>query len=73
MNPTLRDRIDKSIVRKLIKAIVSFGLGYPIKNILKFANELADEHYKSVTRKCQARRVNVNGIDEIWAADLIDM
>ena len=23
--------------------------------------------------KCQRRRVNVNGIDAIWAADIIDM
>ena len=73
VNPPLRDRIDKSIVGKLIKAIVSFRVGYPIKNILKFANEIADKHYKSVTRKCQGRRVNVKGIDEIWAADLIDL
>ena len=31
VNPTLRERIDKSIVGKLIKAIVNFGLGHPIK------------------------------------------
>ena len=36
-----------------------------------FADELAEELYKSVSRKCQRRRVNVNGIDEILAADLI--
>ena len=30
-NPTLRERIDKSIVGKLIKAKVNFGLGDPIK------------------------------------------
>ena len=40
--------------------------------ILKFTNEVAEELYKPVTRKFQ-RRVNVNSIDEIWAADLIDM
>ena len=28
---------------------------------------------KPVTSKFQRRRVNVNGIDEIWAADLIDI
>ena len=32
VNPTLRERIDKSIVRKLIKAKANFGLGHPIKN-----------------------------------------
>ena len=31
VNPTLRERIDKSIVGKLIKAKVNFGLGHPIK------------------------------------------
>ena len=31
MNPTLRERIDKSIVGKLINAKVNFGLGAPIK------------------------------------------
>ena len=36
-------------------------------------DDLADELYKPVTRKDQRRRVNVNGVDEIWAADLIDM
>ena len=30
-NPTLRERIDKSIVGKLINAKVNFGLGVPIK------------------------------------------
>ena len=39
----------------------------------KFTNELAEELYKPVTRKFQRRRVNVNSIDEIRAADLIDM
>ena len=33
VNPTLRERIDKSIVGKLIKAIVNFGLDNPIKKI----------------------------------------
>ena len=46
---------------------------YNRKNILKFTDELAEELYKPVTRKFQRRRVNVNSIDEIWAADLIDM
>ena len=32
VNPTLRERIEYSIVGKLIKAKVNFGLGSPIKN-----------------------------------------
>ena len=31
VSPTLRERIDKSIVEKLIKAKVNFGLGHPVK------------------------------------------
>ena len=55
-------------------ANVNFGLGAPIKTkkVLKFTDELAEELYKPVTRKYQRRRVNVNGIDEDWAPDLID-
>ena len=49
VNPTLRERIYKSIVGKLIKAKVNFGLVHPVKFILKFTNELAEELYKPVT------------------------
>ena len=75
VNPTLMKRIDKAIVEKLINTKVNFGFRAAIKakKILKFTDELAEELYKPVTRKFQRRRVNVNGIDEIWAADLIDM
>ena len=31
VNPTLRERVDKSIVGKFIKANVNFRLGHPIK------------------------------------------
>ena len=74
VNPTLRERIDKSIVGKFIIAKVNFGLDHPVKKkFLKFTNELSEELYKPVTRKFQRRRVNANAIDEIWAAYLIDM
>ena len=73
VNPTLRKRIDKLIVGKFIKAKVNFGLDHPIKKKFKFTNELAEELYKPVTRKFQRRRVNVNSVNEICAADLIDM
>ena len=57
VNPTLRERIDKSIVGKLINAKVNCGLGAPIKGnkILIFTDELAEELYKPVTRKFQRR------------------
>ena len=48
MNQTLRGRIDKSIVGKLINAKVHFGIGNPLKQILKFTNELTEELHKPV-------------------------
>ena len=52
-----------------------FELGEPMKakKNPKFTDELAEELYKPVTRTCQRRRVNVIDIDDIQAADLIDM
>ena len=73
VNPTLRERIGKGIVGKLINAKVNFGLGAPINKKLKFPDYLSEELCKPVTRKFQRRIVNVNSIDEILAADLIDI
>ena len=64
-NPTIRERLDKSIVSKLIGTKVN--LGWELKK------SLAEELHKPIRRKFQKRRVLVNGIDKIWAADLMDM
>ena len=55
VNPTLRERIDKSIVGKLIKVKVDFRLGHPVKKILKFTNELFEELYKAVIENIRER------------------
>ena len=65
-NPTLRERLDKSIVSNLIGTKVRFGMGVKKK-------DLAEELHKPIRRKFKRRRVLVNGIDKIWAADLVDM
>ena len=39
----------------------------------KNVSALAEELHKPVRRKFEKRRVLVNGIDKIWAADLVDM
>ena len=39
----------------------------------KKVSTLAEELHKPVKRKFKKRRVLVNGIDKIWAADLVDM
>ena len=48
VNPTLRERIDKSIVGKLIHAKVNFGLGAPVKN--KFFNLQMTLQMNSINR-----------------------
>ena len=50
MNPTLKKRINKSIVGKLIKDQAHFGFRYPVKKIIKFTNELAEELHKAVSK-----------------------
>lgn len=75
-NPTLRERLDKSIVEKIIGMKERFGMG-SLKRMpegMKIRSDpLADELHKPVTRKYERRKVRVNSIDEIWTADLIDM
>ena len=66
-NPTLRERLDKSTISKLIGTKVKFGMG------VKKKKDLAEELHKPIRRKFKRRRILVNGIDKIWAADLVDM
>ena len=40
---------------------------------VRWTDELAEELHKPVRRKFQRRRVVVGGVDETWAADLVDM
>ena len=65
-NPSLRERLDKSIMSKLIGTKVKFGMGVKKKSI-------AEELHKPVRRKFKKHRVLVNVIDRIWAADVVDM
>ena len=51
VNPTLWERIDKSIVGKLIKLKLISGWAKLLKKNFKFTNDLAEELYKPVTRK----------------------
>ena len=64
-NPSLRERLDKSIFSKLIGTKVIFGMG--------IKKSLAEELHKTIKRKFKKCRVLVNGTDRIWAADLVDM
>ena len=51
-------------------------MGLPVKQRgkpVKWSDQLEEELHKPVIQTFPKRRVQVNGIDEIWAADLVDM
>ena len=72
VNPSLRERLDRAVVRKIINAKINFGMGMQ-RSAKRWTDKLAEELHKPVTRKLKRRRVFVKGIDQIWAADLVDM
>ena len=63
VNPTLRERNDKSIVGKTHQRVGPFY--QKIYKKIKFINELAEELHKPISKKFDRRRVKANGIDEI--------
>ena len=69
-NPTIRERMERGLVSSLIGTKARFGWGLSEK---KKVSTLPEELHKPVRRKFKRRRVLVNGIDKIWAADLADM
>ena len=75
-NPSLRERMERGLVSTLIGTKKRFGwgvingTGYIKKK--KFST-LAEELHRPIKRKFKKRRVIVNGIDKIWAADLADL
>ena len=69
-NPTIKEKMERGLVSSLIGTKARFGWGVGGK---KKVSTLAEELHKPVRRKFKRRRVLVNGIDKIWAADLADM
>ena len=69
-NPRGREKIDKALVQKIIGTKVRFGWGLTNS---RWTDALAEELHKPVTRKFEKRRFIARGVDNIWAADLVDM
>ena len=61
-----REAVDKQLVRGII------GLKYKL-GMSVWRSQLADELHKPVRRKFEKRQVFAKQIDDIWAADLVDM
>ena len=68
-NPTIKEKMERGLVSSLIGTKARFGWGVGGKK----NSTLAEELHKPVRRKFKRRRVLVNGIDKIRAADLADM
>ena len=62
--------MERGLVSSLIGTKARFGWGVGGK---KKVSTLAEELHKPIRRKFKKRRVLVNGIHKIWAADLADM
>ena len=61
-----RETTDRQLVRGII------GLKYKL-GMSVWSSQLADELHKPVHRKLEKRQVFAKQIDDIWAADLVDM
>src|SRR6218665_1884402 len=78
-NPTFRERVERAIVKPIFSTKANLGLGLASSDSksdlkkVKWIGQLAEELHKPVVKKFRKRRVYVKGIDEIWAADLMDM
>ena len=62
-----REAVDRQLVRSII------GLKYKLGMGATWSSQLADELHKLVRRRFEKRHVFVKQIDDIWAADLVDM
>ena len=62
-----------TIARTIINNKQKLGLGVgSFKKNFKWTNELVNELHKPVCRTFSNRRVYVDGVGKIWAADLVD-
>ena len=63
----IREKIDRKLVQSIMKAKRKMGWG------IKWTNELSDELHKPIRHKFPKRMVFSKTIDDIWAADLVEM
>ena len=61
-----RESVDRQVVRSFIGLQHKLGMGV-------WSSQLADELHKPVRRRFEKRHVFAKQIDDIWAADLVDM
>ena len=58
VNPTLREKLDRSIVDKIIRTKMRFGVGLPVKQrekAVKWSDQLAEELHEPVMKTFPSR------------------
>ena len=65
--------MERGLVGSMIKTNANLGFGLKKREKSKWTDQLVEELHIPVTRKFWRRKVYVNSIDNIWAADLVDM
>jgi len=65
--------MERGLVGSMIKTNANLGFGLKKREKSKWTDQLVEELHIPVTRKFWRRKVYVNGIDKICAADLVDM
>ena len=65
---SIREKIDRSLVKRAISLKTRLGLG-----LITWSDELADELHKPIRKKFKKRIVFAKNVDDIFAADLIEM
>ena len=64
----IRERIDRRLVKAIIGSKRKLGWG-----MIQWSSELANELHKPIRRKFPKRSVFAKNVDDIWAADLVEM
>jgi hypothetical protein len=70
-DPTLRERLDRLLIKGAINAKLKLGFGIDLEEEEK--EKLASELHKPFRKPATLLKVKVFAKDDIWAADLVDM
>ena len=76
-NPTLREKVDRFIVKKMISAKLKWAWKFKkligSDDVIKIEEQLADELHKPIITKFHRRKVYSKEVDYIWSTDLIEL
>ena len=75
-NPTIRERLDRLLIKGAINTKLLFGAGFKIMKLNSKGGSpeiYANEIHKQYMKPRHLLKVQVDKIDDIWAADLIDV